>query len=520
MVVPLFESFDVSVANQSPLIAVVASAAKRSPLHRRAFVSSIDALLPALWLPLGCGFVAAFLYAIYGRLSYPYPVEWLEPATLDIVSRILSGLPIFCEPSVAYVASMKAPLYYYVVAAPALLFGNDLAVARSVSIAASLGACWLIWGFVRREGGSRIWAAFGVMFFLATYRISGTWYDMGRLDSLFLLLTLAGAFVLRFSRGTMTAFAAGLLFSAAFFTKQATLFLVIPTLLLYAAFERRRATLAAATMAGVVVAGMIAMHIASDGWSTFFLVDVPSHVVIDADRIAGFWPSDLLAHLFPAVLTAIGLVAYTRKSARPASLFYGAMLIGAVAAGWAGRANAAGGPNVLIPLFAVLAITMPLALHAASQALKGRGTAARFALIGIHLIALTQLGLLLYNPRSTIPTPSDRARADQLVAQLRAIDGPILIMDDRYFAHLLGNGSVGLDYALTDVLHDEKSRVTAKVESLIIDALRSGQFVGVVDPPPFILDAVTLGTPVSLQVMPSHEPPRPPHFSVYYPIAR
>ena len=113
--------------------------------------SSIASLLPALWLPL-CGvFVLAFLYAVASRLAYPYPLEWLEPDTPDIVARIVAGLPVYVEPSYAYVPSMKTPLYYYVVAAFSPVFGNGLLAGRVVSLLSIGGVCWFIWHFVRRE---------------------------------------------------------------------------------------------------------------------------------------------------------------------------------------------------------------------------------------------------------------------------------------------------------------------------------------------------------------------------------
>src|ERR1700756_350301 len=115
--------------------------------------SSIASLLPALWLPLGGFFVLAFLYAVSSRFAYPYPLEWLEPDTPDIATRILVGLPLYCEASYAYVPSMKTPLYYYVVAGFSAVFSNGLLAGRAVSILSTVGVCALIWHFIRREGG-------------------------------------------------------------------------------------------------------------------------------------------------------------------------------------------------------------------------------------------------------------------------------------------------------------------------------------------------------------------------------
>jgi hypothetical protein len=482
-------------------------------------LSSVRPLLPAMWLPACAVVSCAYLYAIFGRLTYPYPLEWLEPDTPDIVSRIFSGLPIYLEPTYLYVPSMKTSLYYYVVAAFSLVLGNGLFAGRLVSVLSSFGVCIVIWNFVRREGGTWAWALFGVALFLATYHISHDWFDIARLDSLFLLLTVAGAFALRFSRGAAGAAAAGLAFAAAFFTKQAILFVIMPTLLLYAFAAPKRVIVASFTAAILIVTGMVALHFATDGWSTFFLVEVPRHAAITQDRIVGLWTADILAPLSLALLSSIGLIAGTWTSDRGRALFYCGLLCGALIDGLVGRANAAGSPNVFMPTYAVLAVTMPLALQAILRAWDDRGGLKLGACIAVHLVALAQVAILSYDPRQAVPSSRDKELSDQVLARLRSINGGILIMDDRYFARLLGKPSIGLDYSLVDVLQDQSSPVTAKLQESIIDALRTRQFAGVVDPQAFVLENLDLGAPVILQSTPfvrrNRFTPKP---QAYYPI--
>ena len=158
---------------------------------------------PALhvaWLIFCCVFFGIFVYAVFNRLTYPYPLEWLEPVTPDVVSRILAGLPVYCEPTIFYVPSMKTSLYHYVVALLSSMVGTGLLAGRIVSILSIVGVCFFIWQFVRRETGTYTWAFFGAALFIATYHISEEWFDIARLNSLFLLFTIAGAYVLRFSR--------------------------------------------------------------------------------------------------------------------------------------------------------------------------------------------------------------------------------------------------------------------------------------------------------------------------------
>jgi hypothetical protein len=361
---------------------------------------------------------------------------------------------------------------------------------------------------------------FGVALFVAAYHLSHDWYDIARLDSLFLLFVVAGAFALRFARGGAGAAIAGLAFAAAFFTKQAVLFVIIPMFLLYAFAEPKRVMVASSTVAILVATGMVGLHFATDGWSTFFLIEVPRHAAIRRDQIAGLLTADLLVPFSLALVSSIGLIARAWKSDRPRALFYCGLLCGALFVGVVGRANAAGSPNVFMPAYAALAVTMPLGLQIALKAWSDRKGLKLASGVAVHLAALAQLAILSYDPRQAVPSSRDKEVSDQVLARLRIIDRGMLIMNDRYFARLLGKPSIGLDYALIDVLQNQSSPVTVKLQESIIKALRTRQFAGVVDPPAFILERLDLGSPVILQSTPSDQRNRfTPRTQVYYPIA-
>ncbi len=473
-------------------------------------------LLHLLWLPLALGLIGCFMYAMAGRIGYPYPLEWLEPATPDTVARILRGSPIYAAPSYEFVASMKTPLYYFVVAALSPLFGPDLLTGRLVSVLATAGISGILWGYIRREGGSGIWALLGVALFLATYNISRQWYDIARLDTLFLLLLMAAIYALRFWRGAVGAIGAGLLLAAAYFTKQTVLLVAIPLLLGLAVTAPRRAALAALAFAAPVAIGMVVLHVATQGWSTFFLVEVPRHGELDPGVILSFWSTDLLP-LWPALLSAFGLVIVEWRCDRAGALFHTGLLFGALLCGWLGLMHVGGTANALLPLFAVLAVMMPLGLQRLLQQSEPHRPARRMLPLAIHVVALLQLALVAYDPRGAIPDAGDRQAGDQLQAFLRGVDGDVLVMDDRYFARLAGKPSSGLDFSVADLLRVKQSAIPEDFMRSIIDALHEEKFAGIVDPPDFVLAAVKLGPPVAIPtppISPGHVRfrPRPTRF--------
>ena len=464
-------------------------------------------LLHLLWLPLGLGLIGCFVYAVAERIGYPYPLEWLEPATPDTVARILHGLPIYGPPSYGFVASMKTPLYYYVVAALSPLFGADLLAGRLVSVISTAGICGILWGgirregCIRREGGSGIWALFGVALFLATYNISRQWYDIARLDTLFLLFLMAAIYMLRFWRGGLGAAGTGLLLAAAYFSKQTVLLVAIPLLLALAITAPRRAALAALAFAVPVVAGMAILHVATQGWSTFFLVEVPRYGEFDPGVILSFWTTDMLP-LWPALWSAIGLIVTQWRCDRAGALFYAGLLFGALLCGWLGVMHVGGTANALLPLFGVLALMMPLGLQRLLTKSELHRSPRRLLALVIHVVALLQLALLAYDPRSAIPDAADRQAGDQLQAFLGGIDGDVLVMDDRYFAQLAGKLSSGLDFSVADLLRVKQSAIPEDFKRSIIDALHGEKFAGIVDPADFVLAQVELAPPVTIPTPP------------------
>jgi hypothetical protein len=479
-------------------------------------------VLHLLWLPLACALIGFFVYAVTGRIGYPYPLEWLEPATPATVSRILRGLPIYCAPSYEFVASMKTPLYDYVVALLSPVLGADLLAGRLVSVFSTAGVCLVLWRFVRREGGSCPWALFGVALFLATFNNSRQWYDIARLDALFLLNIMAAAYALRFWRRAAGTAGAGCLLAAAYFTKQTALLVAVPVLLMLALAAPRRAALAASAFAVPVVIGMTVLHVSTDGWSTFFLVEVPRYGELDGGAILSFWSSDLLPPLALALATSLGWVAAKWRCDREGALLYGGLLLGALLCGWLGRIHLGSTSNALMPIFAVLALMMPLGLQRLLQQNAARRPPRRLFPFLIHSVALLQLALLTYDPRRLIPDAADRQAAEQLLSFLGGIDGDVLVMDDRYFSRLAGKSSSGLDFAVADLLRVKHGSVPEDFKQSVVDALQARKFIGVIDPPDFVIDRVRLGPPVSIP-MPPQTPghirirPRPQHYYAVLP---
>ena len=171
----------------------------------------------------GLAVIGTYVGIALARLGYPGHLEILEGNSLVEMRRILAGQQLYPPPSAGYVPDGYTPLYFAVSAAAASVLGQSYLPLRLVSLVASL-ACFAILGrLVQRETGSRGAGLAAAGLLAATYFATYTWFDLGRVDSLFLALSVAGLYAARWAGRTRGAIVAGLLLGAAFCTKQTAL---------------------------------------------------------------------------------------------------------------------------------------------------------------------------------------------------------------------------------------------------------------------------------------------------------
>src|SRR5437763_14937389 len=94
---------------------------------------------------LGLTAIATYLVIALLRLTYPFPLEYLESNSLVEVQRILAGRPLYAAPTVGYVPDGYPPLYFATSAAAASVLGLSYLPLRLVSLVSSL-ACFAVLG--------------------------------------------------------------------------------------------------------------------------------------------------------------------------------------------------------------------------------------------------------------------------------------------------------------------------------------------------------------------------------------
>ncbi|HEX6448930.1 MAG TPA: glycosyltransferase family 39 protein [Trebonia sp.] len=381
----------------------------------------------------GLAVIGAYLAIAIGRLGYPFHLEILEDNSLIEVRRILAGQPLYPAPTASYVPDGYPPLYFAVSAAAASVLGPSYLTLRLVSLIASL-ACFAILGrLVQRETGSRAAGLAAAGLLAATYFVTGTWFDVARVDSLFLALSLAGLYAARHARGTRGAIVAGLLLGAAFCTKQSALAEGIAVIAALAVAPRRRqvALPAAITYATVAGGSTLALALASHGWYVYYVFQQMSQHALNPSTASQFWIGELLPTLGTAIAAAV-------LGARRMPLVLLAGCAALLVEGFAARAQTGSNVNDLLPAYLAVVLLAALAMADRPPAANGgpalllRRLLSRWAPVAVSALVVAQLGVLAAGFRlsEALPPNADRLAGQHLTAAARALGGMVAIPAD------------------------------------------------------------------------------------------
>jgi hypothetical protein len=358
----------------------------------------------------------------------------MEGGSVDHVARVLGGESLYIAPQMAFIPFEYPPLYFYVSALVAKMVGLGYAPLRFVSLASSLVCFGCIYRLVKVETGRAFPAFIAAGLFAATFRAGGAWLDLARVDALFLALFLLAILVLRRSVSVRGHVLAGLLFSLSFLTKQPALPMALP-LVAYALFASpRRGVWLAAALIALSGLSTLVLHLATDGWYTFYVWWFPFVHAFARPVWTTFWTRDLLGTLPIAFTAALWMTVWQLLGRRTGDLFWPAACIGMVGGAYRSRLQTGGYDNVLLPAYAITAILSGLALGLVTEELQAWTTARRRIVEAtVYAACLIQLGLLGYDPRAQIPSAADRRAGEHLVSLLASIPGSALIP---YHGHL------------------------------------------------------------------------------------
>lgn len=395
-----------------------------------AAVTRLSLLLKYGTLCTAVAYIGLYLLLALVRVRYPFELEWMEGGSVEHVRRLLGGHQIYVSPSLDFIPYPYPPFYYYVSAVAAHLFGLTFESLRLVSLIASLISFLTIFLFVKRETCSAYAASLAAGLFAATFRVGGAWFDIARVDSLSLMLVLAGLYVVRFQRAYTPLACAGLLFSLAILTKQTALIMTAPVVCWLALRDRKRALVVAGVIGAVAGGSTLVLQQVSGGWYTYYVFDLPGHFTakIVRSNIWSFWSDDLLSHLGIACGLAVAAIAGVFAASRSRGVFYVLLASGMVVAAWLPRIQSAGYDNALMPAHAGIAILFGVGVHQVMTYARRWSPDDQLVVgVAVYSLCMLQFGALFYSPRKLIPTSRDVKAGTALVATLEQIQGRLFM---------------------------------------------------------------------------------------------
>ncbi len=426
--------------------------------------------------------IAAYLWVALHRIGYGYELDWMEGGSVELAARVAAGHSLYAPPSLAFAGWTYPPLYYWVAAAVAKLVGVGFLPLRLVSLVASLVAMATLAWMVVRETGSRVSGLVAAGLFAATFSISGAWFDTGRVDSMFLALTLLAVAWGRRTRGIRGGIALGGIAFLAFFTKQTGLVALAPALVYLALARPRAGVPALLTLAALALGSTLALNAATGGWYGYYVFAELASQPWAQPVWRSFWTEDVIGRQWPLVsLILVGGATLSWRNRgrvrwRSPATYYAAVAAGLIGSAWLSRLHTGGYENVLMPAYAAIALLAGL--------IHGRLTAARPGRIAVSLLGiavLVQLALLVYPLGAQIPTAADRGAGGQLIARLRALPGPVVVLRHPWYATLAGKGELGSqEEAIHDILRSSAPRGARALRASLRHALDADHVQAVV----------------------------------------
>jgi hypothetical protein len=391
--------------------------------------------LPRVLVAVSAGFVLLFLYTSLRRMGYPFAFDQIEGGMVTSVWRIAHGYPLYTAPTRDFVPYLYAPLYFYLAAALGKIVGAGYAGLRLLSILGTVGSFAVIYAIIHGETRSRLAGIAGAGLFAACYMPLEGWFDLGRVDSLFVFLLLLAIYCTRRTPILL----AVLVWLVAFQVKQTIL--PVAVLVLCAEWQRsRRMALGLVTMLVGFSTSLVFINRATGGWYTFYLFGTAKGLPWVARTGALYIPTDLLQPFGLALLILLAAILCAPPAFQSrATQFYLIVSFAIYASVWYLRAHSGSAVNTLMPAYAWTAVLFGIAIHRLSSWLMVQPAPAsqvgRILLLGA---ASTQILGFLYHPGRFVPSAATRTARQQFEHQLGSLPGDIYVINHSYDAILAG----------------------------------------------------------------------------------
>lgn len=440
-------------------------------------------------------FLLLFFITSAMRISYPFALEWVEGGMLIHVHRILENQPLYTAASAEWIPYTYTPLFYYISAGVSKLTGEGFLPLRLVSLFASTGTFILIGAFVYKETKSVYFGFISAALYAATFEAVAQWFDLGRVDALFLFFLLLGIYLLRFRQSIPGIIFSAVFLSASLFTKQSALIVIIP-LFIYAViyFKGLKRILPPLVFILISLSVIIIFEQNSGGTflqRTFFL---SGRISFEPVPHISFWVKHLFGTLpIIAAYTIIGMILLYKNGEKEKFAFYALFLSGALLVSLLSAVKLGAWRSVLMPAYAALIITAGISLmyllpelarkistkgvYLFSSAGKERNHYTPFLLA---LLFLFQFFSLNYNPMKAIPDEQDEKAGNELITMIKETEGSVYIPEHNYLALLAGKKTYANGIALIALSRTGFGETVENIHMQLAEKIGKGEITAVI----------------------------------------
>jgi hypothetical protein len=406
-----------------------------SPRTRESALATAEKWLPRALVAVSAGFILLFLYTALRRMGYPFSFDQVEGGMVTSVWRVAHGDPLYTAPTRDFVPYLYAPLYFYLAAALGKIVGAGYIGLRLLSILGTVGSFAVIYAIIHGETRSSLAGIAGTGLFAACYLPLEGWFDVGRVDSLFVFLLLLAIYCTRRAPILIAVF----VWLVAFQVKQTIL--PVAVLVLCAEWQRpRRMALGLITMLAGFGASLVLINRATGGWYTFYLFGTAKGLAWVARSGMLYIPIDLLQPFGLALLIVLASILCAPPALHSrGTQFYLFVSSSIYVSIWYLRAHSGSAANTLMPAYAWTAVLFGIAIHRLGSWLMTQP--ASISQIGRVLLlgaATVQILGLLYHPGRFVPSVATREARQQFEQQLSSLPGDIYVINHSYDAILAG----------------------------------------------------------------------------------
>jgi hypothetical protein len=444
-----------------------------------AFTNTAERWLIILLFLTASGFIGLFYFIALRRFAYPLPLEWNECGVFDMMHRVAYHQPLYVSPSKNYVPFLYTPVYFYVGAALSHLTGASFFTLRLLSILATSGCFVLVFNSVRRNTRDLFaaWIACGL--FAALYAQSGGWFDLARVDMLYLFFLL---FAIELAQRRLLIWAA-IVFVVAFQTKQNAA--IIALFVLGAEIRRPRKLLEGLGTFGVGAAlSSWLLNRQSHGWYRYYTFFVPAHHAWVKQNLASFLLRELVDPLGVAiVLVLLAMALYVSLSQEGQGNPYFVLLttIGVTVSSLSGRLHMGGAANATLPLYAWICILFGQSLHFVLSQIKRTPIAIAPLLRVVALAACgIQFAQLLYAPGRYVPTATQKADAVRVLNRVSVLPGKTFVMHRVIDVGTAGKQEFAGYWEIWDLLRADQGPIGQKLKSELINSFQNREYSGII----------------------------------------